>query len=68
MPKVCKLCGEFEENHHEPAWLEIPDGCCCDWAEWDIVKLTELPPVCESFVDVGGLCCDRCEHDKACHK
>jgi hypothetical protein len=65
MKRVCKFCGVFEEDHHEPYWLEIPDGCVCDWREWDAYDA--IPPVCSNFTALGSRCVN-CEHDKACHK
>jgi hypothetical protein len=66
--KVCKICGEKEEEHHEPDWLEIPAGCVCDWREWDYDDKTTLPPICEEHQGDPSKNCTRCEHDKECHK
>ncbi len=66
--KVCKICGVQEDEHHEPDWLEIPDGCVCDWREWNYEDKTTLTPVCEEHQGDPKRNCKRCEHDKACHK
>lgn len=66
--RVCKVCGEFEEDHHIPDWLEIPDGCVCNWREWDFENMKSLPPICEEYKGNGTLNCERCEHDKECHE
>jgi hypothetical protein len=66
MKRVCKTCGEREESHHEPDWLFLPDGCVCDWHEWDYHDKACLPPVCGEYK--GVVCnCETCEHDKECH-
>lgn len=67
MRRVCKTCGEPEETHHEPNWLELPDGCVCDWREWDYDRKTKLPPVCGEYKGDGSCNCETCEHDKECH-
>jgi hypothetical protein len=64
--RICKVCGE--ENHHEPEWLTIPDGCVCDWREWDWGKLDAIPPACAEYVGDGSDNCQRCEHDPDCHR
>jgi hypothetical protein len=66
--KVCKICGEKEDEHHSPDWLEIPEGCVCDWREWNYEKMTTLPPVCDEHQGDPNTNCTRCEHDKECHK
>jgi len=63
MKRVCKICGETEQEHHDPDWLEIQDRCVCDWREWDYDKMERLPPVCEEFVGDERYGCQRCEHD-----
>ena len=68
MRKICKICGEAEETHHEPRWLEIPDGCVCDWRLWDDDSMTSIPPVCGEYEGYGKRPCMTCEHDKECHK
>ena len=65
--KVCKICGEFEEAHHEPDYLEIPAGCVCDWRTWDYEKMTALRPVCAEYKGNGKHDCHVCFHDQACH-
>ena len=67
MRRVCKICGELEENHHEPDWLGLPDGCVCDWRQWDYNDMESLPPVCGEYKGDGACNCETCEHDKACH-
>ena len=67
MRRVCKTCGEPEETHHEPDWLELPDGCVCEWREWDYHAKTILPPVCGEYKGDGTCNCATCEHDKECH-
>lgn len=66
--KICKVCGETQEEHHLPDWLEIPDGCVCNWREWDYERMSQLPPVCDRYEGNGKQNCSRCEHDKACHR
>lgn len=68
--RICKICGEIEEEHHDPDWLEIPEGCVCDWREWDYDNKTTLPPVCGEYKSNGFANgnCRVCEHDKECHK
>jgi hypothetical protein len=66
MRRVCKVCGETD--HHEPEWLEIPDGCVCDWREWNWAQLDALPPACAKYVGNGRTNCQRCEHDAECHR
>ena len=58
---VCAICGESEDAHHE-FQPKMPEGCKCNPGEWD-----EYVPVCDVFSGDGRRC-DRCEHDKACHK
>ena len=65
--KICKVCGETQEEHHIPDWLEIPDGCVCNWREWGYDGMSSLPPVCDHYEGNGTQNCSRCEHDKACH-
>jgi hypothetical protein len=65
--KICKVCGETQEEHHIPDWLEIPAGCVCNWREWDFERLSSLPPVCDHYEGNGTQNCSRCEHDKECH-
>ena len=65
--RVCKICGAFEFDHHEPDYLEIPAGCVCDWKTWDYYDKSSLPPACEKYEGDGEQNCEKCEHDKACH-
>jgi hypothetical protein len=65
--RVCKICGEFEDKHHEPDYLEIPAGCVCDWNTWDTDGKTRLPPACSQYKGDGRQNCETCEHDKECH-
>jgi hypothetical protein len=65
--RVCKTCGVAEEDHHEPDWLELPDGCVCDWRSWDYSNKTVIPPVCGEYKGDGVENCETCEHDKECH-
>ena len=64
--RCCKLCGVWESEHHEPDWIEVPDGCVCDPLEWNI-NLKAVPPVCAEYVGDGRTNCLRCEHDRECH-
>lgn len=68
MKRICKLCGRPEEEHCRPEWIEQPDGCVCDPLEWDYHNMDRLPPACEEHVGDPAGNCERCEHDKACHK
>jgi hypothetical protein len=65
--RVCKICGQSEEEHHDPDWLEIPAGCVCDWGTWDYSGKTTLPPACKEYKGDGQKNCETCEHDKECH-
>lgn len=65
--RVCKICGDFEDEHHEPDYLEIPAGCVCDWRTWDYYNKTALPPACSEYKGDGKENCQTCEHDEACH-
>ena len=65
--RVCKICGDFEEDHHDPDWLEIPAGCVCDWRTWDCDNKTKLPIACAEYKGDGKENCQTCEHDQACH-
>lgn len=65
--RVCKICGDFEDEHHEPDYLEIPAGCVCDWRTWDYDNKTALPPACSEYKGDGKENCQTCEHDKECH-
>jgi hypothetical protein len=65
--KICKICGETEQKHHEIDWLEIPVGCVCDWREWNYHAMTSLPPVCTEYKGDGRSNCEICEHDQECH-
>lgn len=64
MKRICKICGQAEDEHHEPEWLEPPDGCVCDPLTWDV---SPLPPICEKYKGDGEQNCERCEHEKGCH-
>jgi hypothetical protein len=67
--KLCKICGEKFGEHHDHDWIEIPEGCVCDWREWNYEDRNALPPVCTEYNDRGfGGTCGNCEHDKACHQ
>lgn len=65
--RFCKICGDKEEDHHEPDWLEIPKGCVCNWREWDYYKMISVPSVCGKYVGDGNTNCETCEHDLECH-
>jgi len=65
--KICKICGENENTHHEIDLLEIPEGCVCDWREWNYDAMTSLPPICTEYKGDGRSKCETCEHDKECH-
>ncbi len=61
---ICKHCGRPESDHCVFELLEIPDGCVCDPNTWD----GEIAPICGEYQGDGINYCDKCEHDKACHK
>lgn len=65
--RICKICGNPEEDHHEPEYITIPAGCVCEIMEWNLTGKTAMPPVCESYKGTGNTHCDNCEHDKECH-
>ena len=65
--KICKICGEKEDEHHEPDWLEIPKGCVCDIWTWDYKNKVKLPPACPKYKGDGKQNCQNCEHDEGCH-
>lgn len=65
--RICKICGEPEDEHHEPDLLEIPAGCVCDWRTWDYDNRTKLPPACDKYEGDGKCNCQKCEHDAECH-
>ena len=64
MKRYCKICGELENDHHTPDWIEVPDGCVCDPMTWE----DNIPAPCEKYAGNGVQNCLKCEHDKACHK
>ena len=68
MTRICKICGESEDDHHEPDWLWIPNGCVCDFRTWDYYERSQLPDPCSEYKGDGVENCQTCEHDKACHK
>jgi len=63
---VCIICGLPEEDHHVFTPVEIPEGCVCDIGTWG--DLNDIPPICDKFMGDKDDFCERCEHDKACHK
>lgn len=65
--RICKICGEPEDEHHEPDWLEIPSGCVCDFRTWDYYDKTTLPLACDKYEGDGKQNCAKCEHDAECH-
>jgi len=68
MKRICKICAIPEDQHHEPDWIEVPDGCVCDLRTWDIDDIAKLPPACAEYKGDGKQNCATCEHDKECHK
>lgn len=60
--KICRVCGEREQAHHEYE-PTMPDGCQCDPGSWD----DDVTEVCAAYVGDPGKGCDRCEHDERCH-
>jgi hypothetical protein len=66
--KICKICGEREEDHHEPDWIEVPDGCVCHPKTWNYETMKQIPPACDNYMGDGNRHCAVCEHDKECHK
>lgn len=67
MGRICKICGEPESVHHSPDFIEMPDGCVCDFRSWDYVNLKKIPAVCSKYIGNGKENCKVCEHDKGCH-
>ena len=67
MKRICKICGEPEDKHHKPDWLEIPDGCVCDWRTWEYEGETALLPICKDYQGDGKQRCLACAHDRECH-
>lgn len=62
MIKICKVCGQPEEDHH-PFEPEMPPGCICDPWGWT----DDVPPVCPEYIGDGNEYCHRCKHDAGCH-
>ena len=62
MKKYCKVCGEFEEVHHEFDPV-MPGECICPPGEWG----DEVTEVCAMFEGIDGQACRNCEHDRECH-
>lgn len=62
----CKHCGKLEADHcvYE-AQMPMPPGCVCDPGEWNT---DEVPEPCEEYQGDGIRSCQRCEHDRACHR
>lgn len=65
--RICKICGDSEDRHHEADWLEIPNGCVCDWRTWDYDGKTKLPSICNEYKGDKKENCQTCEHDYECH-
>lgn len=66
----CAICGRPENEHHEFE-RKVPPGCVCAPHEWD----GEIDPPCDDYIPLGGPAtsyqppiCERCSHDKACHR
>lgn len=66
--RVCKQCGVEEGHECIHVWFEIPDGCACDWREWDYEALDRMRPICDKYEGDGNQNCRNCEHDFECHK
>ena len=64
--RICSQCGKPESEHHEFAYVKLPDGCVCDPGTWWPMK--DVTPVCGEYEGDGISYCNKCEHDKACHK
>jgi hypothetical protein len=64
--KICIICGQPEDQHHEPEWAEMPPGCVCN--PMDYRDPRNIPPVCDKYEGNGVHSCLKCEHDKECHK
>lgn len=62
---TCKHCGLTEGEHHEFERV-TPDGCVCIPRVW--AQLKRIPPVCKDYTGEDGNYCEKCEHEKACHK
>ena len=69
MKRYCTVCGKSEAEHetHQPAWIEFPDACVCDPGTW-IGGTNKVDPICEKYQGNDEQYCNRCAHDKECHK
>jgi hypothetical protein len=67
MTRLCHVCGDDEDAHHEFTPIIPPKGCVCDPREWG--NPLKIPAICAKYegeVAEGDLC-EKCEHEKACH-
>lgn len=62
MNKVCAVCGEPADQHHDFV-ATMPDGCQCTPGEWG----DEVTPICNKYIGNGVTHCATCEHDQECH-
>lgn len=63
--KRCRICGLTEAEHHDPDWIEQPEGCVCHLATWNC---DVIPPVCDNLREDLTFYCPDCEHSVECHK
>jgi hypothetical protein len=66
--RICKICGLPDSEHHDPEYIEIPEGCICDIYTWNYEVMNKIPPACSKYVGNGMENCHKCEHDKECHR
>lgn len=65
--RVCKHCGESEEDHHVFEAVLIPKGCKCNPSDWR--DLDNIPKICDNYAwSIADGHCGTCEHDKECHE
>ncbi|MFH1634147.1 MAG: hypothetical protein ABIG63_09070 [Chloroflexota bacterium] len=71
-PATCVICGQPSSAHHDfVAKITLPPGCHCDPEIWrDVVEIwhDEVSPICDEFAENAAGYCERCQHDRACHK
>jgi len=68
MKRVIKyqcICGNLI-NPDEAYEVSAPERCICPPASW--IDPSNIPDVCDEFVDCGDGTCKTCEHGKECHE
>ncbi len=68
MKRVIKYqcsCGNLI-NPCEAYEVSAPERCVCRPASWR--NPSNIPDVCDEFVDCGDGTCKNCEHGKECHE